>query len=593
MKKYDFSGYATKVDLKCADGRIIRKDAFKHNDGQIVPLVWQHNHNDPANILGHALLENREDGVYAFCTLNDTTAGKNAKVLVQHGDITALSIHANQLKQKGTEVLHGMIREVSLVLTGANPGAFIDNLSIQHSDGSYETDDSDAIIYSGADITLEDIKHEEKKEDSKDMMDIFETLNEEQKNVVYAMLAHALETQIKHFEKLEHQLKDLEEQVDKEDDEDNITHSTEGGKVMKKNIFEKEAGEKGQGTTLTHAQVQTIFADAIKLGSLKEAFLTHAGTYGIDNIDYLFPDAKTVTSEPEIISRRMEWVNGVISGTHHTPFSRIKSLAADITVETARAKGYVTGNLKKEEVFGLLKRVTGPTTIYKKQKLDRDDILDITDLNVVSWLKAEMRVMLDEELARAVLVSDGRAVDDDDKINETCIRPIYTDDDMYAHKVKIASDATVLEKIELIIRARKHYKGTGRPVLYTTADNLTDMLLAKDSDDRRIYKTEAELASDLRVSAIVEVEVMEGLSRVVENEEEVEETLNLVGIIVNLKDYVLGADKGGQVSMFDDFDIDYNQYKYLIETRCSGALVKPKSALVIEQVAVVPVVPAG
>ena len=569
--KFNFSGYATKNDLQCSDGRTIRKDAFKDNDGETVPLVWAHQHNTPENILGHALLENRDDGVYAYCKFNSTEAGKNAKALVEHGDITALSIFANKLKQKGGAVLHGAIREVSIVLSGANPGAFIDNVSIEHSDGTMEDDISEAVIYTDNIISTEEedtmIEHADKETKEETVGEIFDTLNDKQKDVVYAMLAHALESEAEELEQSE------------DEEEDDIKHSNKGDDDMKVNVFDKETKDKDSQTTLTHDDMKVIFDDANKMGSLKDAVLKHAGTYGIDNIDLLFPDAKSITSSPDFISRRMEWVQGVISGTHHTPFSRIKSMTADITVETARAKGYVTGKLKKEEVFGLLKRTTTPTTIYKKQKLDRDDIIDIVDLDVVAWLKAEMRVMLDEELARAVLIGDGREVGDDDKINEENIRPIYKDDDMYSHKVRLAQDTPAVEKIEAIIRARKFYKGTGRPTLFTTADEVTEMLLAKDTQGRRLYKSEAELASDLRVAGIIEVEAMEGTTR-----EDDSVNLNLVGLIVNLKDYKLGADKGGQISMFDDFDIDYNQHKYLIETRCSGALVKPKSALVIEEI---------
>ena len=559
--KFDFSGYATKNDLKCADGRTIRHNAFKDNDGETVPLVWQHLHNDPGNVLGHAVLENRDDGVYAFCKFNDTDAGKNAKLLVQHGDIKSLSIFANKLKQKGENVIHGVIREVSLVLSGANPGALIDNLSIAHSDGTYADADDEAIIYTGLELSTEEIEHAAKEEGSqngsKTVQDVFDSMNEEQKDVVYAMIAQAITDS---EEDLEHNYK--------EDDEN-----------MKRNVFDNDI-DVTEGAALSHSQIQDILEDAVKFGSLKESVLAHAQEYGIEDIDILFPDAKTVTPTPDFIKRDNDWVAGVIAGTRHTPFSRIKSTAADITAEEARARGYVKGSLKKEEVIKLLKRITTPTTIYKKQKLDRDDIIDITDLDVVSWLKAEMRMMLDEELARAVLIGDGRDPASEDKINEENIRPIYKDVDMYAHRVTLKSDDDVEAMIESIIRARKHYKGTGSPKLYTTTDVLTDMLLYKDKMGRRVYRSVAELASDLRVSAIVEVPVMENMKRI---DDETAEDLGLVGIIVNLKDYVLGADKGGKVSMFDDFDIDYNQYKYLIETRCSGALIHPKSALVIER----------
>lgn len=560
MGKFDFSGYATKNNIQCSDGRVICKDAFKHNDGATVPLVWQHSHNDPSNVLGHALLENRADGVYAYCKFNSSEAASNAKLLVEHGDITALSIYANQLKQNGNSVLHGAIKEVSLVLAGANPGALIDNLAIQHSDGEYATIDSEAIIYSGEEISMnKEMEHADTAQASDTTVkDVFESFTDEQKDVVYYMIGAALE--------------------EMGGEEDDAEHSDLGGdENMKKNVFEGSATN--NGPTLSHADIQAIMADAQKCGSLKEAVLAHAGTYGIDNIDYLFPDAKSVMATPDFIKRDMEWVSGVISGTKHTPFARIKSMAADITPDAARAKGYVTGAEKTEEVFALLKRVTYPTTIYKKQKLDRDDIIDITDMDVVAWLKAEMRMMLDEELARAVLVGDGRDVASPDKIDEACIRPIYKDEALYAHKVELASTKTTLEIIEDIMRARENYKGSGNPAFYTTTATLNDMLLVKDKQDRRLYNTEAELASALRVSRIVEVPVLSGINRV-----DGDDTLDLVGIIVNLNDYVLGADKGGQISMFDDFDIDFNQYKYLMETRCSGALVHPKSALVIEKV---------
>ena len=555
---FDFSGYATKNDLKCSDGRTICKDAFKDNDGQKVPLVWQHLHNEPYNVLGHALLENREDGVYAYCTLNDSEAGKNARLLVEHGDITALSIYANKLIQKGSSVIHGAIREVSLVLTGANPGALIDNLAFQHSDGSETVDDTEAIIYSGDNITLEHAEKQEQEPD-KTIEDVFNTLNEEQKTVVYAIISKALEVE--------------------EDDEEEVEHSEKGGNIVKKNVF--EGLEKKSKNVLSHSQMVEIFEDAQRTGSLKESFLAHIATYGIDPIEDLFPEAKTITPTPELIKRDTEWVAGVISGTRHSPFSRIKSTAANITADEARALGYVKGNPKKEEIVRVLKRTTTPTTIYKKQKLDRDDIIDITDFDVVAWLKAEMRIMLDEEIARAVLIGDGRPVDgDDDKINEECIRPIYTDDDLYSHHVKLTSEKTVEDLIDEILRARKEYKGSGNPAMYIDTDTLTDMLLLKDITGRRIFRTVSELAAELRVSKIVEVPVMEDQTRV----DDEEDTLQLKAIIVNLSDYVIGADKGGSINMFDDFDIDYNQYKYLMETRISGALIRPKSALVIEQV---------
>jgi hypothetical protein len=577
--KFDFGGYATKNDLKCADGRTIRKNAFKDCDGKTVPLVWQHMHNDPDNVLGHAILENREDGVYAYGVFNDNEAGKKSKRLVQHGDIVSLSIYANDLVQKNGSVLHGAIREVSLVLAGANPGAYIENLEIEHADGTSETDDGEAIICSGDDLSTDEdtLEHSDSKpNDGKTVKDVLDTLNDEQKNVVYAMLAHALG-------------EDSEDSSEGEDDSEDstITHSNKGGKVMKHNIFDKpDQDDVAKKNTLSHAQILEIFSDAQKCGSLKESFLQHAGTYGIDNIDVLFPDATTVTPTPDLIKRDTNWVQQVISAAHHSPFSRIKSTAADITADQARAKGYVKGTLKKDEVFSLLKRTTTPTTIYKKQKLDRDDIVDITDLDIVAFMKMEMRVMFDEELARAMLIGDLRAADDPDKVKDPVgatdgagIRSIYRDAEMYAEHVKIVNTETTSDVIEEIIKSHKDYKGSGNPNFYTTPELLTTMLLLKDSLGRRLYRNADELASELRVNKIIEVPVMDGVSRV-----DGSDTLNLLGIIVNLTDYTIGADKGGAVSMFDDFDIDYNQFKYLIESRCSGALTHPKSALVIEQV---------
>ncbi len=570
MKKFDFSGWATRNNLKCSDGRTIMKDAFKHNDGQTVPLVWNHQHNDPLNVLGHALLENRDEGVYAYCKFNETESGKNAKLLVEHGDVSALSIYANQLKQQGPNVLHGAIREISLVLAGANPGAFIDAV-IRHGEES----DEEVIIYTGENISLyhasddkqadenkEDPKKEEpkseKKEDEETVADVFNTLNEKQKTVVYAMIGQVLE--------------------ENEVPEDNNNEDSKGGnETMKHNVFDKE--DTNQKDVLSHSDMEAIFADVKRYGSLRDAVLAH----GIENIDYLFPDAKNVTDTPQFIQREMGWVQKVMNSVHHTPFSRIKSILADITEDDARAKGYIKGNLKNEEVFSLLKRTTTPTTIYKKQKLDRDDVVDITDFDVVAWLKSEMRVMLDEEIARAALVGDGRLSSSDDKINEQNIRPIWTDADLYTIKapVTVAANATADQKAKTFIRAaiksRKNYKGSGEPTLYTTEDVLTDCLLMEDTTGRIIYDSVTKLATALRVKEIVTVPVMEDLSRTVEGT-----TYNLMGIIVNLTDYNIGADKGGAVNMFDDFDIDYNAQKYLIETRCSGALIKPYSAIALE-----------
>ena len=562
-KGYDFSGWATKNDILCSDGRTIRKDAFKDNDGKTVPLVWNHSHNDPNNVLGHCVLENRDEGVYTYGTFNDTEQGKNAKSLVEHGDVTALSIWANKLKQNRGDVLHGDIKEVSLVLAGANIGACIDSV-IKHGEESEE----EAVIYSGEDIVLAHAdtttKSESKEEDKpmadtkeKTVKDVFDTLTEEQKNVVYALIGQALESK---------------------GDDDNMEHSeSEGGNEMKHNVFDQD--EMNGNDTLSHAEMEAIIADGKRFGSMKESFLAHAEEYGIKSIDYLFPEPKTLNNPPEFIKRDMGWVSKVMGTVHHTPFSRIKSMFADITEDEARAKGYIKGKLKKEEVFSLLKRTTTPTTVYKKQKMDRDDVIDITDFDVIAWLKSEMRMMLDEEIARAILIGDGRLSSSDDKINESNIRPIVSDDDLYTikSKVTVAANATGADKakafIDQVIRSRKEYKGSGNPTLFTTEDMVTECLLLEDKIGHKLYKTEAELATTMRVKEIVTVEVMEGLTD--KNSKEV------AGIIVNLADYNVGADKGGSVNMFDDFDIDYNQQKYLIETRCSGALVKPYSAITL------------
>lgn len=588
MENFDFSGWATKANLKCSDGRTIMKDAFKHNDGQTVPLVWNHQHNDVNEVLGHALLENRDEGVYTYCKFNDTESGRTAKLLVQHGDVVALSIYANQLKEHMSNVMHGNIREVSLVLAGANPGAAIESV-IMHGESS----DEEAIIYTGEDLSLyhADNKKEEPNEDKKvedetkkdegeeTVADVFNTLSEKQKTVVYAMIGQALE------------------ENNGADDEEDIEHSEEenegGNTTMKHNVFEHD--EQNQEKVLSHDAMVAIINDGKRYGSLKESFLAHADgdienatgsqTYGFKDPNFLFPDARSLNTPPEFIKRETGWVTKVMQGTHHTPFSRIKSVFADITEDEARAKGYIKGKLKKEEVFSLLKRTTTPTTIYKKQKMDRDDIIDITDFDVVAWLKSEMRMMLDEEIARAILVGDGRLASSDDKINESNIRPIWTDADLFTVKATVAVDAAATDDakakafIKTAIKSRKDYKGSGNPTLFTTEDVVTDCLLIEDSVGRRIYNSVADLATTLRVKEIVTVEVMEGLTRTVDSK-----THALMGIMVNLADYNVGADKGGAVNMFDDFDIDYNQQKYLIETRCSGALIKPYSAIAIEAV---------
>ena len=558
--KYDFSGWATRANLKCSDGRVIMRDAFKQNDGQKVPLVWNHQHDDPNEVLGHALLENREDGVYAYCSLNDTEAGKTAKQLIQHGDISALSIYANQLKQNMSNVVHGNIREVSLVLAGANPGASIQSV-IQHG----ATIEDEAMIYTGEELSImhsddpkPPVEEPEKPEKNTDengetIGDIFNTLNEKQKEVVYALIGEALEN-----------------------------NNSEGGdNTMKHNVFD-QSEEQNSENVLSHSEMQTIIEDGKRFGSLKESFLQHADEYGIENIEYLFPEAKSLNTPPDFIKREMGWVQTVMSGVHHTPFSRIKSMFADITADEARARGYMKGKLKKEEVFGLLKRTTTPTTIYKKQKLDRDDVIDITDFDVVAWLKSEMRMMLEEEMARAILIGDGRLPSSDDKINEQNIRPIWKDEELYTIRGIVKGDdsdkaALATEFIDQSVRSMTDYRGSGSPTAYMTAEMLTECLLLKDTNGKRIYSNENEVATAMRVSKIVTVPVMNNQTR-----KEGSDTYTLQAIIVNLNDYNVGADKGGAINLFDDFDIDYNQQKYLIETRCSGALTKPFSAIVLE-----------
>lgn len=590
---YDFSGWATKNDLKCSDGRTIKRDAFKDQDGMTVPLVWRHLHDELANILGHAELENREDGVYVYAYLNDSAEAVKAKALIAHKDILSLSIFANQLIQKAKDVIHGTIREVSLVLSGANPGAKIDFIAIQHGDGEPVDLDDEAIIYTGLELIHGEVKPEsnESKEakearEAKEakaalehakkgetISDVFNTLDEKQKTAVYAIIGQLLENgEIKHDVNLE----DLSQ--------------GELDKLMKKNVFDNRNAE--VKPVLSHADFKAILKEGQRLGSLRDGFnahiatldeetqeLVHAGTFGIDNIDYLFPDARNVTKEPSWIARQMGWVKKIMDGVRHSPFSRIKSMHANITADEARAKGYATGDLKIEEVFPILKRTTTPTTIYKKQKLDRDDIVDITDFNVVAWLKREMRVMLDEEIARAILVGDGRNGASDDKISETEVRPIWLEDTVvYIHReVAAFADGTV-DLIDDIISMRVEYRGSGSPACFMAPSLLTAMLLLKDQNLRRMYRSVQELAAELRVSEIVEVPAMEGLVHTPDATE-----YALRAIVVNLSDYTVGADKGGEINMFDDFDIDYNQQKYLIETRISGALTVPKSALVLEQ----------
>lgn len=627
--KFDFSGYATRNDLLCGDGRKIRRNAFKDCDGRTVPLVWMHNHKDQDAVLGHALLENREDGVYAYCKFNETESGQHAKELVKHGDVRSLSIYANKLKQIGSDVIHGTIRELSLVLAGANPGATIDFV-MAHGDeddaGFYANYDENALVLyhsekdeKGEDSVAEETKKPEEKKDSEETIaDVFATLNEKQKTAVYAIIGQALEDkseEVKHSDEEEVET----EEVEAEDSEEVIEHSDDdetvedvfntlnekqkkvvyaligqaleeasgevkhadddiegGNDNMKTNVFESPAV---QEEVLTHSEMTAIFDEAKRNGSLKEAVLAH----GIEQIDMLFPEHQSMNNEPEFIRRKDDWVAKVLGGVHHTPFARIKTILADITADEARAKGYTKGNFKLEEVIKLLKRVTGPTTVYKKQKLDRDDIIDITDFNVVPWMKAELRTMLNEELARAYLIGDGRSELSEDKINEECIRPIWKMEDLFTIKAKIEvpAAATTEERAKAFITAcvktRKDYKGSGNPSMFMPEDILTDCLLIEDKNGRVIYDTEDKLRARLRVKEIIPVPVMENQTRTVNGK-----VHTLAGIYVNLQDYNVGTNKGGEINMFDDFDIDFNAYKYLIETRCSGTLTKPFSAVALE-----------
>jgi hypothetical protein len=590
--KPDFSGYATKAGLKCSDGRTIMKDAFAHQDKATVPLVWQHGHSEPGNVLGHAVLENRDDGVYAYGYFNDTDGAKHARTLVQHEDIKSLSIYANQLTEKAKQVLHGFIREVSLVLSGANPGALIDNITLAHADGDMVTLEDEAIIYTGLDLShangdtespAEDAQSgdvEDEVETSKTVQEVYDSMTSEQQAVVHYMVGAALEGESGD---------EASQSSDNESEEALVHDDTKEGRRMSRNVFEQGADrQNGNGEekhTLTHDEMRGIFADAQKKGSLKAAVEDYCLKHSITNIDVLFPEAKTVTVPPEFDKRRTEWVQGVLSGTRKSPFTRIKSLSADLTADEARAKGYVTGTQKVEEVITAAKRVTTPTTIYKKQKLDRDDILDITDFNVVTWLQSEMRLMLDEELARAILVGDGRLVTDPDKITDPAgaaqgagIRSILADDPLYVYTDTV--DDTVANwnssgLIDAVTMSMHHYKGSGTPTFFTTLHVITDILLVRDSLGRRIYSSPQDIANEMGVGSIVACEALESVP-------------DLVGIIVNLTDYTIGTDAGGEVNFFDFFDIDYNQYKYLLETRCSGALTKLRSALVIKTQAPLP-----
>lgn len=612
---YDFSGWATRNNIKCSDGRIIRKNAFMHNDGQKVPLVWNHAYNDPLNVLGHALLENRDEGVYVYGKFNNTENGQNAKMLVQHGDVDQLSIYANQLKQQGSDVIHGAIREVSLVVAGANPGAYIENV-MAHSEDDGET----AQIFTGEFISLShaDQSSEEKTEDSDNetVRDVFDTLDEKQKKAVYAIIGQIVEddesdeeeNEVKHsdqepaddgetvrdvFNTLNEKQKKavyviigqiVEENEDDEDEDAGIEHSDfEGGnETMKTNVFDQT--QENEDTLQHSAIVANAIADAKRYGSMRESFIQHAATNNITNMDYLFPEPKSLNTPPEFIRDDTDWVSKVMNAVHHTPFSRVKSMFAQMDETEARARGYIKGKMKKDLALSVLKRTTLPTTVYIKMKMDRDDVVDITDFDVIAWQKAEMRGQLDRELARAMLIGDGRDLSSDDKINEQNIRPVLTDDDMYTIKYTVTdgvdynnttnshseNDSVAKGVIRAAIKSRKEYKGSGQPTFFTTEDLLTELLLIEDQNGRRIYESVNTLATAMRVKEIVTVPEMEQLE-------------DVYGIIVNMKDYNTGADKGGAVSMFDDFDIDYNQMKYLMETRMSGALVKPYSAIVLKK----------
>ena len=603
--KYDFSGWATKNDVKCSDGRVIKRDAFKDDDGQTVPLVWNHQHNDPNEILGHALLENRADGVYAYCKFNDTESGRTARSLVLNGDVDKLSIYANRLKSEKNNVVHGCIREVSLVLAGANPGAFIDSVVMhgEDADGEEEgviyTDETISVLEHSDESSEDSEDADEEKEDTKEMketkevekteevestkneseevvehadsektlQEIFDTLNEEQKDMVYALVGQALD--------------------DNSSDEAEEENKEEGEKEeMKHNVFDKDT----ESNTLKHSEMLSeVIADAKKYGSMRDAYLAHADeeepTWGADN-DYskLFPDAVNLDREPRMIEKDNSWVAGVMSDVKHSPFSRVRNTLGRLNEETARAKGYIKGHQKTNIQMSFLNRVTTPTTVYIKNEIDRDDVVDITDFDVVAWQKREMRKQLDKELALAMLLGDGRDVSDADKINEQNIRPILTDNDTYTIKYTVTkgrdynnpanshseNDSEAKGVIRAAIKARKDYKGSGKPKFYTTEDMLTELLLIEDQNGRLIYDSEEKLATALRVKEIVTIPEMENYT-------------GIYGIIVNLNDYTAGADKGGNVNMFDDFDIDFNKMKYLMETRMSGALTVPYSAIVLKK----------
>ncbi|FAA01422.1 MAG TPA: capsid [Siphovirus UK_ancient_CT89] len=577
--KFDFSGWATKNDLTCSDGRTIKHNAFKENDGQRVPLVWQHGHQTVDNVLGHALLENRDEGVYAYCALNDTPAADNAKELVKHGDVKALSIYANRLDQRGADVIHGNIVEVSMVLSGANPGALIDNVALEHSDGSWTESEDEAIIYSGLTLSHDsgDITEDtESMDDDMTVADVLETLDDDQRLAVAALIEEISGD----VDDEDEDYDDDEYDVDEDDDyEEDAEHGDSGGDtLMHSNIFEGDA-LRNVGPQLSHAEEEQIFAEARMPGmTLRTAVLAHAADYGIKNPELLFPDATNLDPEPQRVMRENSWVAKVLQGSKHTPFSRVKTQWSNLTADDLRAKGYVKASRKKDVVYEVANRKTEPTTIYNKTKIDRDDVLDITTFNVVAWMQQNLRFSLEEELARAVLIGDGRQVSDENKIKEANIRPIWTDDELFSHKVLIDKDAKTPDIIDAVRRSRKFYKGSGTPVLFTTNAFVCDMLEIKDINQRYIYETKQAVANALNVSDVIEVEVMEGAKREVAGK-----TQNLLGIIVNMQDYTMGSDKGGETSFFEQFDIDFNQQKYLLEARCSGALTKYKSAIVIEK----------
>lgn len=590
---YDFSGWATKNNILCSDGRTILKDAFKQNDGQKVPLVWNHQHNDPSEVLGHALLENRNEGVYAYCKFNNTEAGQTARSLVNNGDIDKLSIYANKLNTQQNNVTHGCIREVSLVLAGANPGAFIDTI-ISHSDDA-DNSEEEGVIYTDEHIEViehSDTKDEEKKEaktaetaekegekmdtptektevkkeDNRTIGDIFDTLTDEQKDVVYAMLGQVIQENSDNVE-------------DEEDDE--------GEEKMKHNVFENQTNNE----VLAHSEILAdALADAKRYGSLRDSLIEHAAINNITDINKLFPDATALNKEPIMIERDRTWVDKIMNDVKHSPFSRVKTTYGKMTEDQARAKGYIKGNQKTNIALAALNRITTPTTVYIKNEIDRDDVLDITDFDVVEWQKREMRKQLDKELATAMLLGDGRDISNNDKINEQNIIPVLKDSDMYTIQYEVkegkdykvpgsstsANDSFFKGIIRAALKARKTYQGSGSPSMYTTDNYLTEMLLIEDQNGRRIYNSVADLALALRVKEIVTIPEMEK-----------EAYKDTIAVIVNMNDYTAGADKGGSINTFDDFDIDYNQMKYLMETRMSGALTKPHSAIVLKKPATV------